>query len=127
MENNKSKVYIKIDEQSRILRCEGGYTMSNISDISEWLFIDEGNGDKYNLCQSNYFDGGLYTEDGICRYRWTGKEAVLRTEEEIAGEHNVSPAPVPTQRQLYAAHKENGDHRGCIACGEEVPRCYLGD
>ena len=71
--------------------------MSNISDISEWLFIDEGNGDKYNLCQSNYFDGGLYTEDGLYRYKWTGTEAVLRTEEEIAGEHNVSPAPVPTQ------------------------------
>ena len=83
MENNKSKVYIKVGEQGRILRCEGGYTMSNIDNVEEWLLIDEGTGDKYNLCQSNYFDGGLYTEDGICRYKWTGTEAVLRTDAEL--------------------------------------------
>lgn len=86
MENNKSKVYIKVDEQGRVLRCEGGYTTRNIDNIEEWLLIDEGTGDKYNLCQSNYFDGGLYTEDDICRYKWTGTEAVERSEEELETE-----------------------------------------
>nr|DAL70071.1 MAG TPA: hypothetical protein [Caudoviricetes sp.] len=28
----KSRVYILLDERSRVLRCEGGYTMSNIDD-----------------------------------------------------------------------------------------------
>ena len=78
-----SKVYIKTDSNGRILRCEGGYTMSNIGDISEWVFIDEGSGDRYNLCQSHYFDGGLYTYDGICRYVWSNNEYRLRTEQEI--------------------------------------------
>ena len=32
METIKSKVYIQMDEKSRILRCEGGYTMGNITD-----------------------------------------------------------------------------------------------
>lgn len=82
-ENTMSKVYIKADAQGRILRCEGGYTMSNIGDISEWIFIDEGNGDKYNLCQSHYFDGGLYTDDGICRYVWSDNEYRIRTEQEM--------------------------------------------
>lgn len=82
-ENTMSKVYIKTDAQGRILRCEGGYTMSNIDDISEWIFIDEGTGDKYNLCQSHYFDGGLYTEDGICRYVWSNNKYRLRTEQEM--------------------------------------------
>lgn len=82
-ENTMSKVYIKVDTQGRILRCEGGYTMSNIDDVSEWIFIDEGSGDKYNLCQSHYFDGGLYTEDGICRYVWSNNEYRLRTDAEI--------------------------------------------
>lgn len=49
METIKSKVYIQMDEKSRILRCEGGYTMGNITDtvaavldmyIPLWLFIN---------------------------------------------------------------------------------------
>ena len=77
----KSKVYIQTDADGRILRCDGGYTTP--SDLTDWTEIDEGTGDKYNLCQSHYFDGGLYTADGIPRYRWDGSAAVLRTEEEL--------------------------------------------
>ena len=77
----KSKVYIQIDNQGRILRCDGGYTTP--ADLTGWIEIDKGTGDKYNLCQSHYFDGGLYTMDGIPRYRWDGTQAVARTEEEL--------------------------------------------
>lgn len=77
----KSRVYIKTDDQSRILRCEGGYTTP--ANLTDWIEIDEGVGDKYNLCQSHYFDGGLYTMDGIPRYKWDGTQAVLRTEEDL--------------------------------------------
>ena len=86
---SKSRVYIQTDNQGRILRCEGGYTMSNISDISEWIFIDEGTGDKYNLCQSNYFAGGLYTEDGICRYVYSNGNCRLRTDAEIEADRKA--------------------------------------
>lgn len=77
----KSHVYIRTDDQGRILRCEGGYTTP--ADITGWHEIDEGNGDRYNLCQSHYFEGGLYTMDGIPRYKWDGTHAVERTEEEL--------------------------------------------
>ena len=80
-ETPKSKVYIKTDDQGRILRCEGGYTTP--ADLTGWTEIDEGTGDRYNLAQSHYFDGGLYTPDGIPRYRWDGSQAVLRTGVEI--------------------------------------------
>ena len=79
-ETPKSKVYIQTDDQGRILRCEGGYTTP--TDLTDWTYIDEGTGDRYNLCQSHYFDGGLYTLDGIPRYKWDGEQAVERTEEE---------------------------------------------
>ena len=79
--DDKSKVYIQTDTDGRILRCDGGYTTP--ADITGWTEIDEGTGDKYNLCQSHYFDGGLYTMDGIPRYRWDGTQAVARTEEEL--------------------------------------------
>ena len=92
MEENKTKVYILTDSENRIIRCEGGYTMSNISDVDEWIFIDEGYGDKYNLCQSNYFDGGLYDDFGVCRYVWEGDSYRLRTDEEMEADR-----PEPTQ------------------------------
>ena len=76
-ETPKSKVYIQTDEQGRILRCDGGYTPPAY--LTDWTYIDEGTGDKYNLCQNHYFDGGLYTMDGIPRYRWDGTQAVERT------------------------------------------------
>ena len=91
----KSHVYIKTDEQNRIARCEGEYSLP--SDLSGWILIDEGAPcDKRNLAQSMYFDGGLYTVDGIPRYRWAGSEAVLRTEEELEADRAARPAPPPT-------------------------------
>lgn len=78
-----SKVYIQTDRRGRVTRCEGGYTMSSITDLEEWTYIDEGTGDRYNLCQSQYFDGGLYTEDGYCRYVYENDTCRLRSGEEI--------------------------------------------
>ena len=77
VENVKSKVYVKTDESGRIIRCEGGYTTP--ANLTGWTQIDEGLGDRYNLCQSNYFDGWLYTVDGIHRYKLDGGKAVART------------------------------------------------
>ena len=91
----KSKVYIQTDTEGRILRCEGGYTTPN--DLAGWQEIDEGNGDRYNLCQSHYFEGGLYTMDGIPRYRWDGSAAVLRTDKEMEADRATIPDPKPSK------------------------------
>lgn len=80
-EEMKSKVYVKVYDQARIIRCEGGYTTP--ADLTGWTLIDEGYGDRYNLCQSNYFPGGLYTEDGIPRYKMVDGKPIERTVEEI--------------------------------------------
>lgn len=96
MEEMKSSVYIKVDEKNCIIRCEGGYTMGNIENREEWIFLEEGEGDRYNLCQSCYFDGGLHTEDGIPRYKWDGGKAVLRSEEEVEADRTEIPAPEPS-------------------------------
>lgn len=95
----KSKVYVLLDKNNRIIRCEGGYTMSNITNIDEWIFIDEGQGDKYNLCQSHYFEGGLYTVDFIPRYKLVDGAPELRTDEEIDADRvPVTPAPTTEER-----------------------------
>ncbi len=94
-----SKVYVLTDDQSRIIRCEGGYTTP--ADLSGWVQIDEGTGDKYNLCQSHYFDGGLYTADGIPRYKLVDGAPVLRSEEEIEADR-AAIIPVPSREQVLA-------------------------
>ena len=91
----KSKVYIQVDSDGRILRCEGGYTTP--ADLTGWIEIDEGTGDKYNLCQSHYFDGGLYTMDGIPRYKWGGSAAVMRKDEEMEADRAAIPEPKPSK------------------------------
>ena len=100
-ETPKSKVYIQTDDLGRILRCEGGYTTP--ADLTDWIEIDEGIGDKYNLAQSHYFDGGLYTIDGIPRYRWDGTQAVERTEEELEADREARPTPEPTEQEQLRA------------------------
>lgn len=95
-EIQKSKVYILLDAQNRVLCCEGGYTMSNIDDVSKWTYIDEGTGDRYNLCQSHYFDA-LYTEQGFPRYKYEDGACVLRSEAELAADRDALPKPQPSQ------------------------------
>lgn len=97
----KSKVYIKTDAQNRIIRCEGGYTTP--AGLSGWIYIDEGTGDRYNLCQSHYFDGGTFTADGIPRYKLADSKPVLRSEEEIAADRSALPAPPPSRVEVLEA------------------------
>lgn len=100
----KSKVYIQTDADSRILRCEGGYTTP--ANLTGWLEIDEGDGDRYNLCQSHYFPGGLYTTDGIPRYKWDCSKAILRSEEELEADRAAQPHPEPTTIEARVAALE---------------------
>ena len=87
-----SQVYIQTDGAGRITACDGGYTIGNITDFSQWTLIDEGTGDKYNLCQNHYFDGGLCTEDGFCRYVYEDGETRLRTEQEVQADRDAAEA-----------------------------------
>ena len=103
-EEFKSQVYVHCDATGNIVHCEGGYTIGNIADFSDWILIDEGNGDRYNLCQSHYFDGGLYTDDGIPKYKLVDGSPVKRTFDEIESDRLKIPVPEkqPTVAELNA-------------------------
>jgi hypothetical protein len=45
--NSKSKVYVLIDSNNYITCIEGQYSLP--FDLTSWILIDEGHGDKYNL------------------------------------------------------------------------------
>ena len=101
----KSKVYVQVDENNRIIRCEGGYTTPE--DLTGWIYIDEGMGDKYNLCQSHYFNGGLYDVDGIPRYKLVDGVPVLRSDAEMEADRAALPAPesIPSAKELAEENK----------------------
>lgn len=91
----KSRVYILLDEQNRIIRIEGEYSLPG--DLTGWVQIDEEYGDKFSLAQSHYLDGGLYTMQGIPRYKYEDGACVLRSEAEIAADRDALPKPQPSQ------------------------------
>lgn len=97
MEMQKSKVYVLPDSSGYITRIDGGYTASNITDPGNWVLIDEGNGDRYNLCQGNYFPLPIITMGGAYRYKLVDGKIVECTPEEIAQqEEALKPVPTPT-------------------------------
>ncbi len=100
MEETKSRVFILIDDNNRVTRIEGEYTLP--TDLTDWIQIDEGQGDKYNLAQSNYLEKGLMTDDGIYQYKYENEEVVERTEEEIEADREAVPV-IPTQMELLEA------------------------
>lgn len=101
MDTISSKVYIQIDSAGRITRCDGGYTLNNIKDSSAWILIDEGFGDRYNLCQNNYFAGGLYTDDGFCRYKYEDSVCTLRSNAEIQSDRANKPHKPTLESRVY--------------------------
>ena len=80
MEQENYIVYVRMDGQGRILEANSSVFLT---DTTGWTAIDEGLGDKYHHAQGNYFDGGLYTDDGIPRYKLADGAPVLRSDEEI--------------------------------------------
>lgn len=76
MEDIKSKVYIKVDEQNNVVSVEGGYSVSNITDFSKWILVDEGTGDRYNLCQNNYLSKPILEEHGLYQYAYIDGQIV---------------------------------------------------
>ena len=98
MEMRKSKVYALTDSSGYITRIDGGYTIGNITDLETWVLIDEGNGDKYNLCQGNYFPQPIRTMGGAYRYKLVDGKPMECTAEEIAQqEEALRPVDEPTQ------------------------------
>lgn len=83
------KVYVLPDEQNRVTAINSG---EFIADLSGWVQIDEGEGDKFHHAQNNYLSKPIADERGIYRYKLEDGEVVERTAEEMDADY-VPPAP----------------------------------
>ena len=99
MEMQKSKVYVLLDSSGNITRIDGGYTESNITDLENWVLIDEGYGDRYNLCQGNYFPQPLITDGGAYRYKLIDGMVTECSESEILEQEEAQKRNTPPTLQ----------------------------
>ncbi|MBW6408472.1 hypothetical protein [Clostridium weizhouense] len=111
MEENKIKVYVKLDKNNCIIKINSSIFLQ---DITGYICIDEGFGDKYSHAQGNYFtiDGKkpLIDMQGRYNYKLVDNKPIELTEEE----KEVLFPPVsqqPNQQELINAQllKYNAD------------------
>lgn len=102
IENEPTKVYIKTDDSGNVTAVNSGIFLSNLN-LTGWIYIDEGYGDKYAHAQGHYFDKPIMTDDGICRYKYVDNAVAEKTDEEIAGEIEQLPEPEPTENERLTA------------------------
>ena len=92
----KSRVYALADEQGRVTRIEGEYSLP--ADLDGWTLVEQGAPcDRLNLAQSHYLPKPLRTEDGVPRYKLVAGQVVERTADELAADRAAIPAPAPSQ------------------------------
>ena len=98
MESQKIKVYAKLDENKVIKEINSSIFLK---DITGYIEIDEGLGDKYSHAQSQYLEKGLIDERGRFNYKFDGGLLEL-TEEEKENLFPILP-PVPTEIEILQA------------------------
>lgn len=104
------RVYIKTDEMNRLTAVNSEVF---ISDISGWVEIDRGDGDKFAHAQVNYLPKSLMDENGVYRYKYENGVISERSADEMA-EDMVAPEPAPpTNEELAAAIAELAE----VICG----------
>lgn len=126
----KSRVYVLLDSESRVLRLEGEYSLP--ANLDGWTKIDEGNGDKYALAQSHYLSKPLY-DGAVLRYKLVAGKVVERTAEEIEADKAKLPKPVipktnaelesenaKLKQQVSALADQQSFYEDCIAEMAEI-------
>lgn len=101
--NQKSRVYVLLDSESRVLRLEGEYSLP--ADLTGWTKIDEGSGDRFSLAQSHYLAKPLY-DGAVLRYKLVDGKVVERTTEEIEADKAKLPKPAPTTAERVTSLEE---------------------
>ena len=84
-------VYVKTNDSGYITDVNSS---EFLADITGWVEIDRGNGDKYHHAQGNYFEKPIMTMGGAYQYKLVnGKPAECSAEEIAEQEENNKPAP----------------------------------
>ena len=91
-------VYVYVDGQGRVTAINSD---AFLADLTGWVQIDEGVGDRYHHAQGNYLDGPLTDERGVWRYNLEDGEIIERTQAEMDADW-VPPVPYVSETERIA-------------------------
>lgn len=91
-------VYIKIDEKNSVTDINSS---AFVSDVSVWIEIDSGEGDRYRHAQGNYLPKPIVDGNGVYRYKYENGMVVERSVEEMEADM-PEPNPIPTLEERLA-------------------------
>ena len=100
--DKNTKVYIKINESNIIVAIN---SQIFLKDLTEWIEIDEGKGDKYAHAQNNYLAKGLVDEHKRYNYKYIDGTVVEIPEDEKPEIKPAQPEP-NTEARLQAVEEE---------------------
>lgn len=101
-------VYIKPDDAQRITAVNSS---AFLTDLTGWVEIDRGFGDRYHHAQGNYFPDTIMDERGIYRYLHTPDAEPKwreRTQEEMGADY-TEPEAQPTLEIRVSVLEEKVD------------------
>lgn len=98
MEENKTKVLVKLNENNVITQINSSIF---VQDIEDWVVIDEGNGDRFSHAQGNYLPKGLMDNNGKYNYKLgTELTELIELSDEEKELLFPTPAPQPTNDDI---------------------------
>ena len=116
-----SIVYVKPNEHGYITAVDSS---AFLTDITGWVEIDRGKGDRFHHAQNNYFYKPIETDGGAYRYRLvSGQDKKWRecTPEEIASQEEANkPTPAPAgnlEERVTAVESDVADLTAAIKKG----------
>ena len=97
------RVYIKIDSKHRVTAVKSEIF---ISDTSDWIEIDNGDGVRFVHAQGNYLPKPITDENGVYRYKFENGAICERSEEEMTADTPIPEPEPPTNAELAQAIAE---------------------
>lgn len=75
-----------------------------LTDITDWIKIDSGYGDKYHHAQGNYFEKPIMTMDGAYQYKLIDNKPVECSTEEIKSQEEANKSvSTPSTEERFEA------------------------
>ena len=110
-EETQVKVYVKVDSENRVTAINSDVFLT---DLTDYIEIDSGIGDKYTYAQGNYLDKPILTSDGIYRYKYIDEKIVERTDEEIEQDRQSIPIEPTLDERMAELEQSQSDQDDII-------------
>ena len=116
-EMNAHIVYVKPNDSGHITAVNSS---AFLPDITGWMEIDGGYGDKYHHAQGNYFPQPIIDERGIYRYKLVDGKPVERTQEEMDADYVVPEQKPSTEERVAQLEAQNETLLECLLEMSEI-------